>query len=356
MIKESSEATATSAVIGQPDPIAPSVSDDGTARVPSFSVPFSAYASKEARDLYLYRARTPLPYFKLPKDATITDVRKVMDDEWYGPQLELAHRKYPVNVEIETIGGIRTQVVTPKEGIASRNAERILINVHGGGFNTGSMTNSLIESIPVSSIGRIKVISVDYRMAPEHKFPAGSEDLASVYREVLKTYEPALVAIFGCSAGGVLSGQAIPWFLKESLPIPAAIGIFCASTLWPFAGDSAYVTPRLGGLIPPPPISNSYFEGADPNDPLVSPSASVDILKMFPPTLLISGTRAGEMSAIARSALDLTRAGVDARLCLWDGMDHSFFKDVDLPESQEAFEIMVNFFTEQFERPRAHVH
>jgi acetyl esterase/lipase len=88
-------------------------------------------------------------------------------------------------------------------------------------------------------VGRIKVVAVDYRLGPENRFPAASEDVTNVYRELLKTYRPENIGIFGCSAGGMLSGQAIPWFLKEHLPLPGAIGVFCAS-LHTFAeGDKA---------------------------------------------------------------------------------------------------------------------
>jgi acetyl esterase/lipase len=88
-------------------------------------------------------------------------------------------------------------------------------------------------------------------------------------------------------------------------------------------------------------------------DPLVSPSASPAVLAKFPPTLLVTGSRSGEMSAAARSAIDLAKQGVDARLFVWDGMDHGFFYNPDLPESQEAFDLMTRFFRQQFERARA---
>jgi monoterpene epsilon-lactone hydrolase len=71
---------------------------------------------------------------------------------------------------------------------------------------------------PIASIGKIKVISVDYRQAPEYAFPSASEDVATVYRELLKTYKPTNIGIYGCSAGGLLTAETIAWFQKEKLP------------------------------------------------------------------------------------------------------------------------------------------
>jgi acetyl esterase/lipase len=345
---------ALTTAFGQTPKIAPTVDDDGTAHIAAFDLPFSAYASPEAKALYVLRARKPLPYFKLAPGTPIAQVRKVMDEEWFGPQLAAANAKYHVTVENQTIGGVHTQVFTPKDGISSKNAHHVLINLHGGGFNVGALINSQVESVPLAAVGRIKVISIDYRMAPEFHFPAASEDVAAVYRELLKTYKHGEIAIYGCSAGGMLTGEAVAWFQKVGLPAPASIGIFCASTRVPMLGDSAYVTPRLGGILPAPRPESAigYFEGSNLSDPLVAPSASPSVLAKFPPTLIITGTRSGDMSAASRTAIDLAKAGVDARLYLWDGVDHSFFVEVGLPESQEAYDIMVKFFEEHFDKTR----
>jgi monoterpene epsilon-lactone hydrolase len=87
-----------------------------------------------------------------------------------------------------------------------------------------------------------------------------------------------------------------------------------------------------------------YFKGADPGDPLVYPGNSLAILAQFPPTLLITGTRDFTMSSELQSQRLLTAAGVDAELHVWDGMWHSFFSDPELPESKQAYAVMVSFF------------
>src|SRR5207249_3527017 len=145
-------------------------------------------------------------------------------------------------IESKTFAGVYTDIVTPKGGIAPANRQRVLIDVHGGGFVIGARVSGLLEAVPIAAIGKIKVITVDYRMAPEHKFPAASEDVAAVYKELLKELKPQNIGIYGCSAGGMLTAQAIAWFQKEKLPIPGAIAILCAGGA-EFGGDSSFLWP-----------------------------------------------------------------------------------------------------------------
>jgi acetyl esterase/lipase len=339
------------------------VNADGSVDVPTFNVPFSAFASPEAKAAFI--ARKDQQRLTAVRH-TVAETRKLEAETVDGPNIAKLKARYDVEMTEQTIGGIYTQVFTPKAGIDPKNAHRVLINVHGGGFYVGARTGSQVESIPLAAVGRIKVISIDYRLAPEYRFPAASEDVATVYKELLKTYKPGNMAIYGCSAGGVLTAQSIAWFQKENLPIPAAAGVFCASTDDPYpvkggviyAGDSAYVAPLL--LSPPSTPFDTpaslYFVGVDHNDPLYRPSASPAVLAKFPPTLLVTGTRAREASSAARSAIDLALAGVDARLFLWDGMEHGFYGNPDLPESREAYQIMVNFFREQMDKVARHAH
>jgi carboxylesterase type B len=102
------------------------------------------------------------------------------------------------------------------------NRGRVLINLHGGAFLWGAHSGGLVESIPVASVGKLKVISVDYRQGPEATFPAASEDVAAVYTALLKRYEPQNIGIYGCSAGGVLTAQSVAWIAAHGLPRPGA--------------------------------------------------------------------------------------------------------------------------------------
>ena len=322
----------------------PRVDARGDVAVPAFTVPFSSYASPEARRMFqrvLEEGRNAPPL-----DGPVSASRAYYD-KINTARANLMRRLYPVNIEKRTIGGVPAQVVTPKQGIAPDQKHRVLVNLHGGAFLWGAGAGGLVESIPVSSVGGIEVITVDYRQGPEHVFPAASEDVAKVYRALLKRYPAKNIGIYGCSAGGVLTGEAVAWFIHEKLPVPGAIGTFCGSVA-ELSGDSAYVAPVLTGSAPsnaPLKLADlPYFKGARASDPLVFPANSPALLAKFPPTLLITGTRDFTMSSEVQSQRLLGKAGVDAELHVWDGMWHSFFSDPEMPESKEAYAVMVEFF------------
>src|SRR5262249_25733851 len=112
-----------------------------------------------------------------------------------------AKAAYPVSIEKRKIADVHVLVFTPRGGISKQNKDWVLINLHGGGWSIAyADLIELIESIPISSIGKVKVISVDYRQAPQYRHPAAIEDVAAVYQEVIKEYRPQNVGIYGCSA------------------------------------------------------------------------------------------------------------------------------------------------------------
>jgi acetyl esterase/lipase len=343
-------------VPGAPEVSAPRpyVDTEGAAHLPPMSVPASRFMSSESRSKFiaLFSNKTPKPSPAAP------DVRllREQDEQKNAPFVARAKVLYPVNIEPKVIGGVRTEVITPKAGVTPGNRDRVLINLHGGGFIWGEGNGARSESIPIAGLGRITVVTVAYRLGPEFHFPAASEDVAAVYRELLKDHRAADIGIYGCSAGGMLTAEAVAWFQKESLPMPGAIGTFCGS-LAPLGGDSSHLASPLVGELPPPSADSGspgspYFKGASAADPLVFPINSPRVLAKFPPTLLIAGSRDFTVSSLFRAQAALTQAGVEAQLHVWDGMWHAFFMDPDLPESQEVYRVVVNFFDRHLGAPR----
>jgi epsilon-lactone hydrolase len=329
----------------------PVASPDGSMKLPGFTVPYSMFASPES----LKRFREVLAESKQAPDweGGIEAPRRFYD-KINSDRAERMKKLYPVKLSTQTIAGVGADVVEPADGIAPNNRQRVLINLHGGAFLWGAHSGALVEAIPVAALGRIKVIGVDYRQGPEHVFPAASDDVVAVYQQLLKTYPAANIGIYGCSAGAVLTGEVVARLIKDGIPVPGAIGTFCGS-IAPLGGDSSYVSPALSGDpvgSGPIPITERlpYFKGATETDPLVLPANSPDMLKRFPPTLLITGTRDFAMSSVLQSQRLLTNAGVQANLHVWDGMWHSFFSDPELPESKEAYAVMANFFDEHLGR------
>jgi monoterpene epsilon-lactone hydrolase len=323
------------------------VDADSFVHIPAFTLPFSNLASPEAKAWFAYQARHPLPTSAAAAD--IQSLRKAVDEALSLPMLAKQQACYTVTREPRTIAGVYTEVFTPKDGVDPKNKKRVLLNLHGGGFMIGARTLGAVESIPIASVGRITVISVDYRMAPEHKFPAASEDVAAVYQELLKDHAPGEIGIYGCSAGGLLAGEAVAWFHKVGLPSPGAIGVFCASLGQFTNGDSPWISPMIGGLLPAPSGPGwgaiaCYYGDTAADDPLAVPEASPALLATFPPTLFITGSRAGELSGAIHSHIQLLKAGAVAEIAIWDGLDHGFLNNPDLPESREAYDIIVKFF------------
>jgi len=328
-----------------------SIADDGTVTVDGLPVPLSGLMSAEGA-AYLRHLLVDRP-FANPTGPSDIKSQRVFQDQIMLGFLEPMRRRYKVEVSEQRIAGIVVDVVTPAGGIATENAHRILINLHGGGFSTGARTSSLVESVPLAALMKIKVISVDYRMSPEYKFPAASEDVAAVYRELLKAYSPEHIGIYGCSAGGILTAESIAWFQAHGLPNPAAAGVFCASLNTLSEGDSAIIAGPLNGMKPfnprpggerRPAFRMAYLADTKDDDPLAYPQQSGALLAKFPPTLFITGTRSFEFSAALNSHNKLAAAGVDSQFYGWDGMFHGFFYNSEMPESREAYAVMVKFF------------
>lgn len=334
-------------VLAQDDP---RISPDGTVRLDGVQIPLSGLMSEEGRE-YVRHLIVDKPFGTPVPDIAEERVRQ---DGLMHAFLAPMRQRYAVDIAEDRIGGVVVDVVTPSAGIAPQNAHRVLINVHGGGFTTGARSASLVESVPLAALMRIKVVSIDYRMGPEHAFPAASEDVAAVYAELLKSYQPGHIGLYGCSAGGLLAAQSVAWFQTHDLPLPAAVGVLCASLSGYFGGDATATSGPLLGILPPPadaprreppPAGGpSYMGLARAGDPLAYPLASAEVVTRFPPTLLISGTRSFEFSAALNSHNALTRAGVQSQFHGWDGMFHGFIYNSDLPEAREAYDIMVDFF------------
>ena len=319
---------------------------DGTVIVPSFRLPPSIYASDEAK---AKMPRTPADpeegMYRALAAGTVAQSRaqigKIM-----ASRLEPLLRTYGVSTKAGTIAGVPTVTAMPAGGVPAENRGKVLLNLPGGGFVMGTAEGTgMLESLPLAGMAKVPIVSITYRQAPEHAFPAATEDAVKVYRELLKTHRPENIGIFGCSAGGALAAQTVAWLVKENVPLPGALGIFCASADARWGGDSrAYARPFQA--IPPREGPRNYYRPGDELNPLASPVLDPATLAKFPPTLLITATRAHELSGAVNTHRELTKAGVEADLHVWDGLGHAFYYDATLPESREAFEVQANFFRE----------
>lgn len=323
------------------------VEQNGSVHVPAHVVPMSEMLSPEGKAYVTEH----LLNMQKPEMLAQKDGVPVL----LAGYLERQRSLFAVEKRDVTVAGVHAYEYLPKEGIAPANSKRVLINLHGGGFSGCWPACAELESIPVAAMGRIRVLALDYRQGPKYHFPAASEDVASVYRELLKTHRPQDIDIYGCSAGGMLTGMAVAWFQKHDLPRPGAVGLLCAGMTLSqngFGGDAAFTTAAIGeSRAPPPPPKKvattsplGYLSGVSLTDPLAAPASSPEVLAKFPPTLIVSGTRAFELSSAVHTHALLVKQGVDADLHVWEGMFHGFFYNIDVPESRDCYDVVVKFF------------
>lgn len=253
----------------------------------------------------------------------------------------------PNTIVEDKIAGVPVRIVTP-ESMPEKNKDKVLLNLHGGGFNSDS--GSYTESIPIASYTGIKVVAVLYRLSPEVKFPAAVDDSIAVYRELLKTYKPNHIVIYGTSAGAILTAEVAAKIKLLGLPMPAALGIFSGMGDFARTGDSQamYALRGLAGhLDPPEPGAHDPFYVAEtnPKDPILSPIYGD--LHSLPPTLFVTSGRDLLLSGTVNLERAYVLAGDDARLVVYDALPHAFWYDSRLPEAIEANHIMADFFVKQ---------
>jgi epsilon-lactone hydrolase len=275
--------------------------------------------------------------------------RRTHTDAWRKMDSAEARKLYPVNVEETTTAGVRTDIITPLSG-ASGN--RVLINLHGGGFNSDS--GSLIEGVPISNLAKIKVVSVYYRLAPENPFPAAVDDVVGVYKELLKTYKPQSIGIFGTSAGAILTAEVAVKLKQLGVPLPAALGIFSGLADFSRPGDSRqlFALNGLAGRTEPVDAAHlpddQYVGKTDRRDPVLSPVFAD--LRGMPPSLLVTSTRDLLLSDTTTFHRALLGTGNNTQLVVFEALPHAFWYHFQLPETQEALEIMAKFFDERVAR------
>jgi monoterpene epsilon-lactone hydrolase len=324
-----------------------------TVRVPAMTLPPSSLLSPEALRVIERQQAIRPPEFGNDIAAARAFWGRYNDD-----RLAEMRRHFRTSERRETIGGVAVDIVRRAAGVAPRNAARVLINVHGGAFLWGSGSGALVEAIPIAATMGIEVVAVDYRLAPEHRFPAASQDVAAVYAALLKRYPAGNIGIYGCSAGGIITAQTVAWLQREKLPPPGAIGTFCGTGAG-YAGDSAYLSdPLTSGAAMregplPATLPTPYMAGVPATDPLAYPLRSDAVMAAFPPVLQLAGSRDFAASILTAQHRRLTALGVASELQLFDGLGHAFFVWPDMPESMEAYRLVAGFFDRHLGTGRA---
>ncbi len=238
-------------------------------------------------------------------------------------------------VETHAVAGVTTYLCKPDPTDADR-AGRIYLYFHGGAFVFGGGRFAMATGAASADRLRVTTWSVDYRMPPDHPFPAAPEDCLAVYRALIDRHDPRKVVIGGSSAGGNLAAAVALMIRDRGLPLPAAVVLLTPEVDLTEAGDTFQTNALLdvtlkGGL---PECNALYAAGRDLTDPYLSPLYA-DFTRGFPPTLIQSGTRDLFLSNSVLLHRKLRRAGIEAELHVWEAMPHGGFGFGPVPENEE---------------------
>jgi acetyl esterase/lipase len=212
---------------------------------------------------------------------------------------------------------------------------RVYLDIHGGAFVFGAGECCRVMSVGTAVRYGTRVWSVDYRMPPDHPFPAGLDDCLAAYRALLADHDPAEIIVGGASAGGNLAAALVLRARDEGLPLPAAVVLMTPGVDLTASGDSLQTNLGLDPLLPggATPTFGMYAGGHDLRDPYVSPLYG-DFAPGFPPTILTTGTRDRLLSDTVRMHRALRNAGIAADLHVTEAAGHGGFLGM-APEDHE---------------------
>lgn len=240
---------------------------------------------------------------------------------------------------------------TPAEWIwVGEPSDGVIYYLHGGGYVIGSVNSHREMVSRIARAAGARALAIDYRLAPEHPFPAAVEDATKAYRWLLgQGISPKNIVIAGDSAGGGLTASTLVALRDAGDPLPAAAVCISPWTDLEGTGESVVTKADVDPMIRPEDLKAGaarYHGGTSPRHPLVSPIYAD--LSGLPPLLIQVGTSEVLLSDAQRLAARAKAAGVDVTLEEWEEMIHVWhFFAFMLPEGQQAIERIGEFVREK---------
>ncbi|WP_284984478.1 alpha/beta hydrolase [Arthrobacter sp. efr-133-TYG-118] len=280
-------------------------------------------------------------------------------DAWRAVQASRQTPEAAYAIALATTGSVDTGAATETREIAlsystvyvgvpeelSSADGRVYFAIHGGGFTDGGGLAARLSAGLVAGSHGITTWTIDYRLLPDHPFPAGLDDCVEAYRLLLETHDPASIIIGGQSAGGNLAASVLLRAQMEGLPLPAGLVLNCPGVDLTMSGDSLSVNDFGNGSDFSGALA-LYAGSADPSDPLLSPLYG-EFAADWPPTLLVTGTRDFLLSDTVRMHRALLDAGVDAELHVFEAAVHGIFAG-QAPEDHAVVAQVRRFFDRAF--------
>jgi len=253
------------------------------------------------------------------------------------------------SVESRSVGGVPVFVITPEGVDQSRDTQPIYLDIHGGSLLMGGGKACEVMSRRVAAQVQMQTWSVDYRMPPDHPYPAALDDVFAVYRGLLNVRAPEQIVVGGGSAGGNLAAALMLRARDEGLPLPTALVLLTPEVDLTESGDSFHTNLGIDNVLTES-LADSialYAGEHDLRHPYLSPLFG-DLSSPFPPTFLQAGTRDLFLSNTVRMHRKLRSGGVDAELHVFEGMPHGGF--FGAPEDDELTEEIRRFLAAHIER------
>ena len=276
----------------------------------------------------------------ITEDALSTDLQQARE----AFESLLAHVEPPPGTQVRpvTAGGVQSLVVSPGD-----DAPTTVLYLHGGGYIVGSAFGYRSHAGAVGIAAQTAVLVPDYRLAPEHPFPAALEDAMRAYHWLIRRTAPEDVIVVGASSGGGLALSLLLQLKQEQAALPGAAVLFC-----PWLDLAERLPAESRTVIPPVPsmqevrlCTDAYLAGHPPSDLLVDP-LSADLTGL-PPMLIQAATGDARVADAKALAARARQHGVDARLELFPVDAHAFqlFWSF-LPEAADAIDMAGTYIRE----------
>ena len=269
-------------------------------------------------------------------EAKVTEVQAAIDQS-------------VLSVEHDEIEGIPVYHVIPDE-IDPRHEDHLFVHVHGGAYVLNGGVACVAEALVIALGTKMRGLSIDYRMAPQHPYPAAVDDVVTIYRHLLTQRPARSMVMGGSSAGGGITLSTVQQLIELDVNVPGALFIGTPGSDLSGTGDTFHTNqgvdrniPTYDGIIEA--AIRLYANGRDLNDPLISPIYG-DFVG-FPPTMLVTGTRDLFLSNTVRTHTKLRQAGAVADILVFEGVSHAdYLIESASPESQLFLAELNRFFVQ----------
>ncbi|WP_076862852.1 alpha/beta hydrolase [Bradyrhizobium mercantei] len=280
-------------------------------------------------------ARLRAIYRNWTRETTVAQMRSDWDAAFAGCSV-------PVTCQPVSVGGVDGEWLVP----ANAPRDKAILYFHGGGFRIGSIASHRDLAARIADASGCRVLSINYRLAPEHRFPAALDEALIGYQYLREQgLRPAEIAFAGDSAGGNLVLAAMLAARDRGLPLPAAGALMSPWTDLAATGASyesrAEADPIHQRAMILALARNYLGKDGDVSDPLASPLYA-DLARL--PALLV---QVGDRETVRDDSTELAArakaAGVDVELQVWDGMIHVFQMFPEIPQAREAIASLAKF-------------